>query len=532
MRVHTSVQKGLAVCTVLVSLLIEACNPAPKYTAPAIQSPVAYKETLPTEFKESQGWKIAAPGDDKIRGTWWEIYGDPQLNAIEQQVKVSNQNIAAAEANFRQARALVVSAHSALLPVVTGGTSYNNSRFSSTLSGSHSIGGNATSSSALPAGGTTNTGVGGNEFALPIGVAYTFDVWHSIRNTISANAYQAQASAADVATALLSTQAEVAVDYFQVRGLDQERLVLADTIRAYRQALALTTSLFDTGIDSDENVSEAQTQLDTAIAQETDLGVSRAQFEHAIAVLTGKPPSGFTLAAAALNPTLPSVPVGLPSTLLERRPDIAAGERLIAAANAQIGVARAAYYPNLSLGGSAGLESSAITQWLTWPSRFWSLGPQFAGTIFDGGARRGLNEGAQAAYDAAVANYRQTVLTVFQSVEDNLAALRILAQEASEQRTAVGSAEHTLALATSRFEYGVDSYLNVIVAQTTVLTNREIEVQLQIRQMLASVQLIEALGGGWDPSELPQMKDLLAKPEKAKSEAPVSAPSPPVRGTK
>jgi NodT family efflux transporter outer membrane factor (OMF) lipoprotein len=505
----------------LTALLLQSCNLAPKYAAPAVQSPVAFKESLPTEFKESQGWKLATPGDDKIRGNWWELYGDPQLNALEVQVKVSNQSIAAAEANFRQARALVVSAHSALFPIVTGSTAYSNSRFSTTLNGSHSLTTGSASGAATTAGVTGNSSVGViNEFSAPIAVAYTLDIWHSIRNTIAANAYQAQASAADVATALLSTQAELATDYFQVRGLDQERQVLADTVGDYRRLLELTSSLFNTGIDSEQTVSQAQTQLDTTIAQETDLGVSRAQFEHAIAVLIGKPPSNFSLEAAKFNPALPPVPVGLPSTLLERRPDIAAGERLVAAANAEIGVARAAYYPNFTLGGSAGIESSSIAQWFTWPSRFWSVGPQLAGTIFDGGARRAANEGARASYDAAVANYRQTVLTVFQAVEDNLAALRILAQEVSEQKTAVGSAEHTLDLATSLFQYGVDSYLDVIAAQTVVLTNRETEVQIEVRQMLASVQLIEALGGGWDPNELPQMKDLLAKPEKAKNETP------------
>jgi NodT family efflux transporter outer membrane factor (OMF) lipoprotein len=353
---------------------------------------------------------------------------------------------------------------------------------------------------------------------MPIDVSYTIDIWHSIRNTVAADAFHAQASAADLATALLSSQAEVAADYFQIRGLDQERQILAETVESYRKTLELTQSLFNTGIDSDESVSQAQTQLDTTIAQATDLGVSRAQYEHAVAVLIGKVPASFSLETANFNPDLPAIPVALPSTLLERRPDVASQERLVAAANAQIGVARAAYYPNVTLGASAGLESSTITQWFAWPSRFWSVGPQLAQTIFDGGARRAENESAQASYDASVANYRQTVLTVFQGVEDNLAALRILAQEVTEQRTAVASAEHTLALATSLFQDGLESYLNVIAAQTTVLTNRETEAQIEVRQKLASVQLIEALGGGWDSSELPQMKDLTAKPAKAKTE--------------
>ena len=304
-----------------------------------------------------------------------------------------------------------------------------------------------------------------NDFSLPVQVFYTFDFWHRLRNTIAQNAFQAQANAADVATALLSTQSELAQDYFQVRALDRQREVLDETVENCRRTLELTTSLFKTGIDSEETVSQAQTQLDTAIAQATDLGVSRAQYEHAIAVLIGKPPANFSLPVEQFHPTPPPVPVGLPAALLERRPDIAAQERLVEAANAQIGIARAAYYPNISLSATGGFETSSIAKWFEWPSRFWSLGPQLGGTLFDVGARRALNEGAQAAYDAAVANYRQTVLTVFQSVEDNLAALRILAQEVGEQRTAVNSAQHTLDLSLSRYRFGVDSYLNVITAR-------------------------------------------------------------------
>jgi NodT family efflux transporter outer membrane factor (OMF) lipoprotein len=341
------------------------------------------------------------------------------------------------------------------------------------------------------------------------------DLWHKVRNTVAQNAFQAQASAADIATALLSTQATLAQDYFQIRALDAERQVLDQTVESYRQSLNLTKALFDAGIDSDETVSQAQTQLDTAIAQETDLGVNRAMYEHAIAVLIGKPPSEFTLAAGEFRPSPPAVPVAIPSELLERRPDIAADERLVAAANAQIGVAKAAYYPVVTLSASAGLESAALSNWFTWPSRFWSLGPQVSGLLLDVGARRALNEGAQAAYDLAVANYRQTVLTVFQNVEDNLAALRILNKEVGEQHTAVQSASHTLDLATTLFRGGIDSYLNVISAQTAVLSNRLTEVQIQLRQMTSSVALVLALGGGWDDSQIPQIEQLTAKPAKA-----------------
>ncbi len=350
-----------------------------------------------------------------------------------------------------------------------------------------------------------------NDFSLPVDVSYTIDLWHKLRNAVAVSAYQAQASAADVATALLSTQAELAQDYFQVRALDAERAILQDTVTNYQQTLNLAMVRFKGGIDSDEDVSQAQTQLDTAIAQETDLGVARAQYEHAIATLVGKPPARFELGIAPFKPNPPAVPVALPSELLQRRPDIASAERQVAAANAQIGVARAAYYPSLTFSASGGFESSSFTQWFDWPSRFWSLGPTLAQTIFDAGLRRAANQQAQASYDATVANYRQAVLTAFQAVEDNLSTLRILSEEVVEQHTAVNAANHYLDLSLTRYKGGVDSYLNVITAQTTLLTNRETELQIQLRQMTASVSLIMALGGGWQGSQLPSMKQLTAK---------------------
>lgn len=551
----------------MLGVLLSACNPGPKYAKPPAQTPSAFKEATPQDYKEGEGWKIAQPGDDKLRAKWWEVYNDPQLNALEEQVQVSNQSIAAAEANFRSARALVVSARSALFPTVTAGPSYTNSRFSQTSrttvvsgAGSNSTttstgttgttgstGTTSTSSTTTSSGGgsTTSggTGVAGssgiagviNNYSLPIDASYTVDLWHRIRNTIAANTYQAQASAADVATALLSTHAELAQDYFQIRALDAERKVLDQTLENYRRSLDLTVTLYKTGVDSEEDVSQAQTQLDAATVQETDLGVSRAQYEHAIAMLIGKPPAAFSLEFAAFVPKPPDVPLALPSELLERRPDIAAAERQVAAANAQIGVARAAYYPQLTLTASGGFQTASIAEWFTWPSRFWSLGPQLAQTLYDAGARRAATEQAEASYDAAVANYRQTVLTVFQSVEDNLAALRILSSEVAQQHTAIGSATHYLDLAQTRYKAGVDSYLNVISAQTTVLTNRQTEVTIQLRQMTASVQLIMALGGGWDISQLPKTKDMLVKPPKwtpngtAQSAVPVAvaAPNPP-----
>src|SRR5690242_2641883 len=337
-------------------LLLCACNPAPKYARPPAPTPSAFKETLPPGYKEGAGWKLAQPGDDKIRAKWWELYNDPQLNELEEQVSISNQTIAAAEANFREARALVVSGRSALFPTLAAAPSYTNSRNSATAR-----------SSRAPVTTTLNT------FSIPFDLSYTVDFWHRIRNALAANSYSAQASAADVATALLSTQAELATLYLQLRAVDMQRRILSETLENYRQALALTTTLYKTGINSEQEVVQAQTQVNVATAQTTDLGAARTQYEHAIATLIGKPASTFTLPAApfAVNP--PTVPVAVPSALLERRPDIAALEREVAAANALIGVARAAYYPNLTLSATAGFQTSQFTQWFNWPSRFWSV---------------------------------------------------------------------------------------------------------------------------------------------------------------
>jgi NodT family efflux transporter outer membrane factor (OMF) lipoprotein len=479
---------------------------------------------------------VARPEDDRIRVKWWELYGDPVLNALEERVRISNQTILAAEANYRLSRAMVVAARSALFPTLTIGPSFTRTRSSTTTHGgtaatgatpstsgstTTSTGGGATTTTTASAGTTTVGTVTGpnpsNLFAVPLDLSYQVDLWDRVHNSISAAAATAQASAADVATAILSVQAEVANDYFEVRALETESQLVDETIAADRKALALTRTLFAAGIDSDEDVANAETQLATVTAQATDVGVARAQYEHALAVLVGQTPAAFTLAAGAWVVQPPAIPLGLPSRLLERRPDIAAAERQVAAANADIGVARAAYYPSLTLGASGGFESSALSQLFNWPSRFWSFGPQVSGTLFDGGARRAQTEEAQATYDQTVANYRQTVLAGFQAVEDNLAALRILGTEVGQQRVAVAAADHSLKLALARYQSGIDSYLNVTIAQTTLLTNRQTALQLQLRQMTASVNLILALGGGWDSSQLPPMKQMTRRPAKESS---------------
>lgn len=482
-------------------LLLCSCNPTPKYVKPPATAPSAFKEAPADQFKEGVGWKLAQPGDDKIRAKWWEIYNDPQLNSLEEQVAIGNQSIAAAEANFRAARALVVSARSNLFPTIGAAPSYSNGRVSAT-----------TFTTNVQNAAGSGLGRVANSWDLPFDISYTADFWHRIRNQIDAQIFTAQASAADIATALLTTQSQLATDYFELRAADAQRQILADTIKNYRDALQLTSILFRTGIDSEQDVSQAQTQLDTTIAQATDVGVARAQYEHAIAMLMGKPASNFELPVGKFDPNPPAVPVAVPSALLERRPDIAGLERQVAAANSQIGIARAAYYPTLTLSATGGFDTAHITQWFNWPSRTWSVGPALSQTLFDGGARRAQNEQANAQYDAAVANYRQTVLTSFQAVEDQLSTLRILSQEVVQEHTALTSANHYLDLAQTRYRTGVDSYLNVITAQTAVLTDRVTELSIELRQMSASVSLIMALGGGWDVAQLPKGKDMLVRP--------------------
>src|ERR1043166_1248745 len=470
--------------------LFKTCDKAPKYAKPSVATPPAYKEISPDVFKKTKDWKFPNPSDAAIRGKWWEMYNDPQLSGLEEQLNTANQNIALADANFRAARALVKESRSQYFPTVTTSPSIIVSRQSG-----------ATSSNFSAGRADVN-------YTLPFDATWEPDFWGRIRNTIVASASEAQASAADLQNVRLAVEAELAFDYYQLRALDAERRLLDTTIAAYQQQLDLTRIRFQTGIVSDEDVAQAETQLKTTQAQATNLGIARSQFEHAIAVLTGQPPSTFSLPNAPLNAQPPPVPVGLPSQLLERRPDIAVAERRVAAANADIGVTKAAFYPSLTLGATGGLESTSIASWFTWPARFFSLGPTLTQTLFDKGRRRAATEVAFAQYDATVASYRQAVLTSFQEVEDNLAALRILTRELEEQNDAVASAQRALSVSTERYKSGIDSYLNVITAQTTLLNNQRTAVNLQMQQMTASVELVKALGGGWNASELPTQKQL------------------------
>jgi len=483
----------------LIVCFLTGCTVGPKYHTPTADTPAAYKELTPAQYKDTDGWKVAQPKDDALRGKWWEIFGDPQLNALEEKVNVSNQNIAAAAANFLAARALVKEARSQYFPKVTTNPAITVQRPSATMS-SGKGGGSTTSATSTFA-----------DYTFPFDATWQPDLFGRIRNTVKSAAYGAQASAADLENTRLIIQADLAADYFQLRGEDALKQLLDSTVATYRQSLDLTKALYETGIDSDEAVAQAETQLEATEAQDAALGIQRAQLEHAIAMLTGQPASTFSIPIEPLASSPPAIPMGVPSQLLERRPDIAEAERLVAQANAQIGIARAAYFPAVTLSAAAGLESTSIASWFTWPSRFFSMGPAAAETIFDAGLRRATVEQFRAQYDETVANYRQTVLTAFQQVEDNLASLRILSVEIQHQDMAVKSAERSLAIAQDRYELGIDPYLNVLTAQTALLSNQETAVNLRIQQMTASGGLIEALGGGWNASQLPSPAQLISR---------------------
>ncbi|HTZ50001.1 MAG TPA: efflux transporter outer membrane subunit [Verrucomicrobiae bacterium] len=475
----------LSLFFIVLAMLVVGCELGPKYTKASAPTTPAYMEAPPDSFKEAGQWKSATPSDQDLRGKWWEVFGDPQLNELEEQVTVSNQDLKIAEAHLREARAQVRYNRAAQFPTLTVGPGISGVRDSA-------------NTPYFPRTFTTG------EFILPFDLSYEVDLWGRIRRTVAAAREETQATASDYATASLSLHSELAIDYFELRSADAQKQLLDDTVKAYTAALQLTQNRFRGGIAPKSDVAQAQTQLDTTRVQDTDVTVARAQYEHAIAILIGKPPAELTLPPAPLNLQPPVIPVGLPSDLLERRPDIAAGERRMAEANQQIGIARAAYFPTLTLDASAGFEGTSAANWLTWPSRFWAVGPQAGETLYDGGRRRATMQGALANYDSSVASYRQTTLTAFQEVEDNLAALRILEGESQQQQEAVSSAEESLQLFTNRYKGGVDTYLQVINAQTTALSNERNNVDILRRRMDASVLLIKALGGGWNVSELPK----------------------------
>jgi NodT family efflux transporter outer membrane factor (OMF) lipoprotein len=467
-------------------LHIGGCAVGPKYNRPTAEVPSAYKEV--------GNWKQAQPNDQNLGGNWWELFQDPQLNALEAQVNVSNQNLKVAEAQYTQARAVLRYNRAAYLPTINGGASATRNRVSNNR----------------PPSLATN-GVTYNDFQIPLELSYELDVWGRVRRTVESYREQAQASAADLATVNLSMHAELALGYFQARTLDAEEQLLNSTVTQYQQALDLIEDRFSGGLASDLEVQQARTQLETTRAEAIDVGVARAQYEHAVAVLIGKPPADFSLAALPLTTPPPPIPAGLPSELLERRPDIAAAERRVASANAQIGVAKAAYYPNITLGATGGFESGVISTLLSGPSVLWSAGGSAVEPLFDGGRRRANLDQAIAAYDQTVANYRETVLTGFQQVEDNVAALRILEHEAQVQNNAVIAAQKYLELADTRYKGGVTSYLELTTAQSAALSDELTAVNILGRRMVNAVTLVQALGGEWNSSELPQRPECCGK---------------------
>jgi NodT family efflux transporter outer membrane factor (OMF) lipoprotein len=478
--------RSLVFLSVMAVIQICGCTVGPAYRRPTAEVPTAYKEL--------GNWKQAQPNDQNLGGNWWEMFQDPQLNALELQVNVSNQNLKAAEAQYTQARALLRYNRAAYFPTLTGGANASRNKISNNR----------------PPSLTTN-GRTYSDFQIPFELSYEVDVWGRIRRTVESYREQAQASAADLATVRLSMHAQVALFYFQARVLDAEEQLLNSTVTQYEQALELIENRYAGGIASDLEVQQATTQLETTRAQAIDVGVARAQFEHAVAILIGKPPADFRLAALPLTTPPPPIPAGLPSELLERRPDIAAAERRMASANAQIGVAKAAYYPTISLGATGAFESGVITTLLSGPSALWSVGGSAIAPIFDAGRRRANVDQAIGVYDQTVANYRETVLTGFQQVEDNLAALRILENESQVQERAVAAAQRYLDLANTRYTGGVTSYLEVTTAQSAALSDELTAVSILGRRMLDAVTLVQALGGGWDRSSLPARPECCGK---------------------
>lgn len=478
-----------------------ACTPGPKYHPPAPPSVTAasYKQST-VNFQDADGWKVANPQDAMLHGKWWEIFNDPDLNAYEEELEINNQNIKQAFENFMAARALIREAKAQYWPTVTTNPDWNRAKSSGSL-------GSGTS--------TANAGRTSSIWSFPLDVSWTPDFFGRIRAQVHQDQYAAQVSAADLENEKLLEQASLAEFYFQIRGQDALQKLLNDTVEADKKDLELTQSLYDTGINDYLTVAEARTTLKNAESAALNVGVNRAQYEDAIAMLLGKPATDFSVPVKPMLITVPPIPVGIPSKLLERRPDVAAAERTLAEANATIGIGYGAFFPDVTLSATGGFEAAAFKHWFDWPSRFWSIGPSISQTIFNGGLYRAALNQYTAQYNADVAVYRQTSLTAFQQVEDYLAATRILSEQTIKQREAVDAAQTQFDLQMDRFKSGLDPYINVTTAQVTLLNSQQSLVTLQIQESVASVELIQALGGGWDVSQLPTPAQVSAKPAKA-----------------
>lgn len=482
-RVFHFLRPAAAAPAAVAAIALSGCNFAPKYQKPVTDAPTEFKELTPEQTNRLAQWRPADPAEASWRGKWWELFGDEQLNALQAQLEATNLTIAASVARLDAARAVVQQTRASLFPLVAIAPGVTRSQTRLRTSG------NATAN--LPSS-TRFT-----DYNLPVTASWEPDLWGRIRNGVRSDRLAADAAQADLENVRLSVHAELAADYFQIRGVEAQKQLLDSAVKAYQESYDLARARYETGIASEQDVAQAQTQLTTTRAQATDTGIQRAQLEHAIAVLLGRAPANFSVEPMATHYLPPAVPLEVPSRLLERRPDVAAAERRVMGANAQIGVARAAYFPNVTLSGSAGYQSTALSDLTSWPNFVWSIGGNVAETIFDAGRRKGATRQAWANYHLAVANYREAVLTSFKEVEDALAALRLLAGEIQDENVAVESSQRYLTLATDRYKLGIDSYLNVITAQTTLLGTQRTTVALQFQQIAATVQLIKAMGGGW-----------------------------------
>jgi NodT family efflux transporter outer membrane factor (OMF) lipoprotein len=485
-------RRALSITIAAPLLLISGCMVGPNYKMPSAIMAPSFKEATPASFAQNDGWKPGEPSDTRLKGDWWTLFHDARLNELEAQVDTANQTLKSAEANFRAARAQIGYARSSEAPTIGVGPSISTVR----------------ESANQPYFPSTLANNGEGNFSLPVDLNYEIDLWGRVRRGVTSAREQAQASDADLENARLSLHAELALDYFGLRAADAQEKLLDDTVKAYESAVQLTRDRYEGGAAPQSDLAQARTQLDQARVQRTDIEVQRTQYEHAIAVLIGKPPAELTLPAIPLDQVsqlMPDIPGAMPAALLERRPDIAADERRMGSANEQIGIAEAAFYPTLSLSAIAGFQGTSTLNWLNWPSRFWAVGPGLSQTVFDAGRRRATKNITVANYDATVADYRQTVLTAFQQVEDNLAALRVLENEARQQREATASAEQSLDLFQTRYEGGVDTYLQVVTWQTAALNNQRNDLDILQRRLDASVLLVKALGGGWDTTQMPRM---------------------------
>ena len=512
MRTTVAHIRVTAVAATIVS--VAGCV-GPAYVKPKVDAPSAFKESSPAAYTGADpgAWQPAQPQDAALKGKWWEVFGEPELNTLEDQLNINNQNIAQFFQNFMAARAQVGIARASYFPTLTTTPSATRSHTSGALGNNAAVNTGGTSTGTSTGSGTV-AGTSGSTldiFQMPFDVSWEPDLWGRVRNTVRQARYAAQVSAADLENERLTEQAALAEFYFQLRGQDALQDLFNKTIEAQKKSVELTKVLFETGIDSPEDVAQAEVTLANTQATAVGVATNRAIYEHAIATLIGKPASDFSMPVKVLATPVPVIPVDIPSKLLQRRPDIAAAERTMAEANALIGVETAAYYPTLNLTAGGGWGASAISALFTAPARFWSLGASASETIFDGGLRRATLRQYNAQFNADVAAYRQTTLTAFQQVEDYIATVRVLSQQIERERAAVAAAQRFLDIATSRYQTGIDPYLNVITAETTLLSDQQTEVTLRVSEMTAAVQLIQALGGGWDTDQLPSAAEVTSQ---------------------